>query len=146
MRKILFSATLSLLLPLATVPAYAQAGADSFKPVELKCQPLKSIHSDPFGVWSDPEIADAKDEGWQDTAKVCVGQSKINGSSYFVTLLIGSGCSTSVCPVRVTKTGQNKKRQVLTTDMMCSSPDYYAFDASGTKLKACDQVYSLGGN
>lgn len=144
MRNILSVATLCCLLPLGLTPNAAFAAG--FKPIALKCQVLKNTQVDPFGVWSDAEIADAKDDGWGDTAKVCVGQMAAKGNTYFVTMLTGSGCSTSVCPVRVTKSGSNKKRQVLTTDMMCASPDYYAMNADGSKLKACDQVFDLGGN
>lgn len=119
--------------------------ADDFKPLAMTCSSLKNSPIDPFGIWKDDEIADAQGEGWAETAKVCIGKQEIGGSTYMASMLIGAACSSSVCPVRVIKTDELKKRRQLLTDMMCASQNFYAFAKDGSAIKACDQVFKLGG-
>lgn len=141
------SVAVGVLAPLLTLTGLPVnvALADDYKPLSMTCSSLKNSPIDPFGIWKDDEIADAQGEGWADTAKVCIGKQEIGVNTYLASMLIGAACSSSVCPVRVIKTDEFKKRRQLLTDMMCASQNFYAFAKDGSAIKACDQVFTLGG-
>lgn len=112
-----------------------------YSKIEFSCQPLLLNNNSVSEIWDNKEIASALEDA--SSAKVCIGQKGFSDNTIIVSMLIGSDCSSTLCPVRVVNAVSGKKKVTLFTDMMCASPEFYMVSTDGKSLKACDVVYPL---
>ncbi|MDR6293808.1 hypothetical protein E9232_006361 [Inquilinus ginsengisoli] len=133
--------TIALGVALAAAGSAAAAQDPAFLPVPLK-KIAQDTRTDPLGIWSDREVKDVV----AGSSNIYAGSIQTPRGTIVISQLVGRGfCDTPQdCPVRVVLQMPGGDRTVLiSSEQLCSSPDFYAIRRDLKALRACDRVIQL---